>query len=146
MNSGPTSIHGSCHCGNLEVVFETGFNADELPIRACACSFCRSQGARSTSDPKGSVKITIHDPSRLIRYRFALKTADFLICGRCGIYVAAVIKVGDKSYATLNINTFDDLERFKREAVPVHYGKETAAQRIARRKTNWTPVASFKEG
>jgi len=69
-----------------------------------------------------------------------------LICGRCGIYVAAVLKAGDRSFATVNINTFDDLDRFKKEPVQANYDNETAAQRIARRQANWTPVISFEEG
>jgi hypothetical protein len=35
--------------------------------------------------------------SKLLRYRFGLKTADFLVCENCGIYMAAVISTGDSS-------------------------------------------------
>jgi len=146
MNSGPTSFHGRCHCGNLEVIVETRVSTDQLPVRACSCSFCRSHGARNTSGPNGSVKITVHDPGQLIRYRFGFKTADFLICGKCGIYVGAQMKVGDKAYATLNINSFDLVESFKQEPVKFSYDGETEAQRRARRSANWTPVVAFTEG
>ncbi len=140
-----TSFHGQCHCGNLELVFETSLTSENLPVRACSCSFCRSHGARATSDPRGSVEITVHDPNLLIRYRFGLKTADFLICKRCGVYLAAVMTEGGKSYATININTFDFLERFGKEPVTVTYDGESEAERIARRKKNWTPVVAFSE-
>ena len=140
-----TSFRGSCHCGNVEIVFESALKAEELPVRACACSFCRRHGALSTSDPKGSVKIAIHDSSRLIRYRFGLKTADFLICKRCGVYLAAVMAAGGKSYAVVNINTLDFRERFRKEPATVSYDGESEAERIARRKANWTPVIAFSE-
>ena len=140
------SFHGQCHCGNLELAFETNLTPEQLPVRACACSFCRRHGARTASDPNGGVKITIHDSNLLIRYRFGLKTADFLICQRCGIYLAAVMTVDDNAYATLNINTFDSAESFKQRPNTVSYDGETEAQRRARREKNWTPVVEFREG
>ena len=140
METSPASFSGSCHCGNLEFAFETTSAADQLPVRACDCSFCRAHGVRSTSDPTGRVQITVHDPDQLIRYRFGLKTADFLICGRCGIYVGAVIAIDHTSYAVLNINTFDSAESFTQGARAVSYDGETAAERGRRRQANWTPA------
>ena len=67
-----------------------------------------------------------------------------MICGQCGIYVAAVLKAGDKSYATVNINALDDVDRFKKEPVTANYDGESEAQRTTRRKANWTPVVSFE--
>ncbi len=142
MNPEPTSFHGQCHCGNVELTLETKLRADQLRIRACSCSFCRRHAARTTSDPNGRVKITVQDSRQLIRYRFGLKTADFLVCGRCGVYLGAVMKAGEKAYATVNIRTFDDFENFTQGPVAVSYEGETEAERRARRKTNWTPVAA----
>ncbi len=139
------SYHGQCHCGNLELAFETNLKPEQLSVRACSCSFCWSHGTRATSDPKGSVKITVHDSNQLIRYRFGLKTADFLICKRCGVYLAAVMTEGGKAYATVNINTLDFLERFRKKPVTVSYDGENEVERIARRKANWTPVVAFSE-
>ena len=133
------TFSGRCHCGNVEFTFQSSLSADRLPVRADGCSFCRAHGVRTTSDPNGRARITVHDPNQLIRYRFALKTADFLICGRCGIYVGAVITVDSTCYAVLNINTFDDAESFTREARAVSYDGETEAERIRRRQSNWTP-------
>lgn len=140
------SFHGQCHCGNLELTFETNLTPEQLPVRACACSFCRKHGALSTSDPNGKVKITVHDSNQLIRYRFGLKTADFLICKWCGVYLAAVMPKDGEAYATVNINTLDFRERFGKEPVTVSYDGESETQRRARRKKNWTPVVEFEEG
>ena len=100
-------LTGRCHCGNLELSLETSARPEELSLRADTCSFCRRHGARTTSDPSGRVVITVHHPDELLRYRFGLETADFLVCGRCGIYVAAVMNEGSSSYATVNVNILD---------------------------------------
>jgi hypothetical protein len=135
-----TALAGRCHCGNVELVFETQFRADDLPLRACTCTFCVKHAARATSDPQGRVAITIHDPERLVRYRFGLRTADFLVCARCGIYVAAVMSEGSSAWATVNVNTLDAVAHFARAATPFTYDDETAAERGARRRARWTPA------
>jgi hypothetical protein len=101
---------------------------------------------RTTSDPYGRVQIIIRNPDQLSRYRFGLRTADFLVCRQCGNYLAAVLTVGDCSYATVNINTFDFKKDFAQESIVVKYDGETVAERIARRRTNWTPVHAIVGG
>src|SRR5713226_135868 len=140
MGSQSATFFGRCHCGNLELAFESSLSADQLPLRACSCSFCRAHGARTTSDPNGRVQITVRDSDQLIRYRFGLKTADFLVCGRCGVYVAAVLTADGSSFAVVNINTLDSADRFTQEARGVSYEGESEAERIKRRQANWTPA------
>jgi hypothetical protein len=137
-------VHGSCHCGNIGFTFRTALAIERLPLRSCACSFCSRHGARTTSDPRGTVEITVGDPSCLIRYRFALRTADFLVCGRCGVYVAAVLTDGARSYATVNANTFDRDEGSRRPAEPVDYSAESFEERRERRMKRWSPVAHMR--
>jgi len=134
------TLSGRCHCGNVEVRLETAVAARELPVRACACSFCRKHGARATSDPAGRVEITLRDPDFVIRYRFALRTAEFLVCARCGFYVAAVLGDTGGSYATVNVNVLDRADEFSGAATPVSYEGETEAERRARRVARWTPA------
>ena len=141
-----THYAGRCHCENVEVEFNTALSIDKLLLRADQCSFCRKHGARTTSDPKGSLRITVHDSKLLLRYRFGLKTADFLVCKGCGIYVAAVLSAGASSYATLNINTLDKATEIAREGRPVSYDSESPSERTERRIQNWTPAAmEFEE-
>lgn len=139
------SLAGRCHCGNLEVSFATRQRPEQLEVRACACSFCARHGARCVSDPGGEVRITVHDPRALIRYRFALETADFLVCGRCGIYVAAVLAAAGGRYAIINVNALDEAARCTRPPVAVRYDAESEAERRARRAARWTPVAAFSD-
>jgi hypothetical protein len=135
---------GRCHCGNLEVSFEPRTAPEDLVVRSCACSFCRRHGARCVSDPAGAVRILVHDPALLIRYGFGLRTADFLVCGRCGSYLGAVMTDGGSAVATINVNSFDPPHPFEREGVPMRYDGETEPERRARRATGWTPVVAFE--
>jgi len=135
---------GRCHCGNLEVAFETAKAPADLVVRSCACSFCRRHGTRCVSDPSGAVRLRAHDPALLIRYGFGLRTAEYLVCGRCGSYLGAVMTEGGAAVATLNVNSFDPPHPFDREGVPVSYDAESEPERRARRAAGWTPVMAFE--
>jgi hypothetical protein len=135
-----TAMKGGCHCGNVAVDFEPSVDPRTLPLRACGCTFCRRHGARTTADPGGRIRIEIADEGGLSRYRWGLATADFLVCKRCGVYVAAVLTEGSRSWATVNTLVFDDQAPFEREAVSVSYEGESAEARVARRKKAWTPI------
>ena len=85
------NYHGRCHCGALSFTYRTELAPQNWSIRADQCSICRAHGARMTSDPHGFVEFHGEDPSLLRRYRFGQRTADFLICAGCGVYIAATI-------------------------------------------------------
>ena len=131
---------GSCHCGNLKLEFESALDPASLPLRACQCSFCRRQGALSTSDPKGEVRLTVADAAQLQRYRFGLGITDFLICRRCGVYLLAMMDIEGKPYAVLNANALDCRSAMTGPVSPMEYGGEDEAARLARRRQRWTPV------
>jgi hypothetical protein len=135
-----TTLQGRCHCGNLELVFETAMRSDDLPLRACQCSFCVRHGARTTADPRGRATLICHDATGLVRYQFGLKTAEFFVCAYCGVYVAATISIDGTTYSTINVNTLEPHGRFTRAATPVSYDGEAREQRVARRKQTWTPT------
>jgi hypothetical protein len=96
-------IDGACHCANVSFAFETAHTRETIVPRACDCSFCRLHAAQCFSDPAGSVTIEVRDGALLERYRFGERTADFLVCRRCGAYAGALIKQGDAQRATLNL-------------------------------------------
>jgi len=132
-------LEGTCHCGNIAIVLETEQDPRDLPLRACACSFCRRHGARTTSDPAGRARVGIQDRALTSRYVFGLRTAEMVVCARCGVYCGAVMREGKQAWAVLNANLFLD-PAFDRSAESVSYEGETPEQRIARRKRLWTPV------
>ena len=134
-------IHrGGCHCGALRYALETSLPLAQLPLRACLCSFCRHHGALSTSDPQGTLRFELREASRLTRYRFGLKTADFLVCGGCGVYVGATFEDGGKAWAIINANTLDEVAQLTQASTDMNYDGEDAGRRMARRKARWTPV------
>jgi hypothetical protein len=145
LRSGPLRLTGACHCGNLELTFETRRHPGELTVRACGCSFCRRHGARTVSDPEGCIEFVVHDPSRLNRYRFGLRTAPFLVCRDCGVYVGAIIADAGCAYAIVNINALHTPEVFTQPAVSMNYDRESAAERRARRRARWTPAVVLEQ-
>jgi hypothetical protein len=63
-----------------------------------------------------------------------------LICNRCGTYAGAIIEDGDKVWSVVNARALAIAELRDRAAVAKDYEGETAEQRIARRKSMWTPT------
>jgi hypothetical protein len=137
---------GGCHCGNLELAFETAREPAELAVRACGCSFCRRHGVRTVSDPDGRLEVRVHDPAGLSRYRFGLGTAEFLLCRHCGVYVGAVMTEAQAAWAIVNVNALATPEAFAATAVPVSYERESETERRARRRARWTPARVSETG
>ena len=136
----PVGLLGGCHCGNIRVDFMSARSPMQLPLRACACSFCRAHGARTTVDPNGRLGLRLLDEDAVSRYRFGLKTADFLVCRRCGVYVGALMTHGHGTFGLLNVNVLDVREVFRQTASSVDYEGEQTQERTARRAAEWTPA------
>jgi len=88
------------------------------------------------------MNFAVLDGGAVIRYRFATKSAEFLICARCGIYVGAQMKEGDRFYAIANLRTSEGNDEFARRAAPMDYSGENSSARRTRRASRWTPVSS----
>lgn len=133
-------FNGQCYCGAIGFTYSTRKPPPEWSIRACQCRFCRAHDALSTSDPHGRLRFETPQPRHLQRYRFAMKTADFLLCRNCGVYVGAVISTPTGAYGIINTHALlpvpDDIAAVQ----PISYDKEDQHGRIARREERWTPV------
>jgi len=134
------SFDGGCHCGAIEYTYTTTLSPARWPVRLCQCAFCRGHGVRATSDPAGELQFRFERPEFLRRYRFALRTADFLVCKECGIYVGAVLLSGRGAQATINLNTLRDPPKGLRPGKPVNHDNESGEIRRGRRVQTWTPV------
>lgn len=130
---------GQCHCGKLKASFESEKEPATLGVRTCQCEFCRRHGAINISDRQGEIVIEAA-AADVLRYRFGLRTADFLICRNCGAYIAAVIGEGEMIRSTINVAGLAMKEFLDIEETPMQYGSETTEERIARRHTRWTPT------
>jgi len=131
---------GGCHCGNIRLRFSTKLYPSQIEVLACQCSFCIKHGSRALADPDGRLNVSVEDEARLHRYRFGLRTAEYLICRGCGVYVAAVTTDDRDPRAIAIVNALDDRLQFSREPVAGDYDAESRESRIARRQARWTPV------
>ncbi len=129
---------GQCHCGNLQIVFESARAAAELPVRACGCTFCRAHGGLTTTDPAGRLRLGARDPALLNRYRFGWQITDFWICRQCGVYVGATMD----RLGIVNVRALADAAAFTQPPAPMDYDGEAIAERRARRALSWTPLAA----
>jgi hypothetical protein len=135
---------GGCHCGTLRVLFETEQAPGRTAVRQCGCTFCRKHGATAVTDPSGSLEVRIRDAEYVSRYVFGLRTSEFLVCSRCGVYVAAICVVDGERYGSLNLNVLDDRAAFTQPPSPVDYDAEDIEHRLARRKRAWTPLVESR--
>lgn len=135
-------IEGGCHCGNLRLAFHAAGAFEDLPVRACQCSFCRKHNVRATADPDGRLEIAIADAGRLSRYRMGLGITDYIVCASCGVYVAATMEDEEagRTLATCVVNALDIAPERVREPSPIDYEGETARSRLERRRRRWMPA------
>jgi hypothetical protein len=132
---------GSCHCGAIGFDYRTELAPGEWSVRACQCAFCRAHGALSTSDPGGTLEFRADTAERLERYRFGLRTADFLLCRSCGVYIGAVLAGPEGRFGIINVNALVGGVS-PAPAQPADYAAEDTLARVARRVSRWTPVVA----
>lgn len=133
---------GSCHCEAIGFVYRTEQDPSDWSVRACQCTFCRAHGARSTSDPAGSIEFTARNSELLNLYRFGQGITDFLICRRCGVYIGAFIETGQGRFGIVNVNALRPIPSDFPAPAAMEYGSETREDRVARREQRWSPVAT----
>jgi hypothetical protein len=131
---------GRCHCGALGIIYGTEIDPLYWRLRHDGCSFCRRHGVVGTSDSAGKLSVDIRDPSRVQHYRFAHRTADFLLCSDCGVFVAAITDTAQGKRAVINARVLDGVSLNWTSVAEVHFDEESPSQRAERRSLHWTPV------
>lgn len=139
-------IHGSCHCRNISFVFTWEPDPVEIAARACACCFCVKHGGVWTSHPQGSLSVQVKEPSLVSRYGFGTHTAEFHVCGRCGIVPVVTSRIDDHLYAVVSVNAFDNVDPSRISRASTSFDGEGEGARLARRKKNWIADVAFQEG
>jgi hypothetical protein len=134
---------GSCHCAAIGFTYRTSVEPEQWSIRACQCSFCRAHDALSTSDPAGQIAFTAARPDLLQKYRFGLKTADFLLCSACGVYIGAMIETASGAFGIVNVHALLEKPENLAATAPIVYDNEDVAGRVSRREDRWTPVTKI---
>lgn len=130
-----------CHCGALSARYRTAIPPSEWSVRACQCSFCRTHGSLSTSDPVGSLSFAVRPDERLQRYRFGGRTADFLICRECGVFIGARTGSAHGDLGVLNLVTLRPQPATLPPPTQIEFGNESPGERARRRAAVWTPLA-----
>jgi hypothetical protein len=138
-------IHGSCHCGNIAFALDWEPDPAEIPARACGCAFCTKHGGVWTSNPQGSLSVTVKNPSLLSPYRFGTQTAQFHVCRQCGVVPLVTSEIDGRLYAVVNVNAFTDVPPSLLRRAPMSFEGEDVVARLGRRKRNWIPAVRFVE-
>ena len=138
-------IHGRCHCGNIAFTLTWEPDPREIPARACGCSFCTKHGGVWTSHPGGALRVRVEDPSRVSRYTFGTRTADFHVCTRCGIVPVVTSRIDDKLYAVVSVKAFEGVDASLLRRAPASFDGEGEDSRLARRKRTWIAEVEFLE-
>jgi len=136
----PNDFSGSCHCGAIGFTFRTAIELPDWSIRACQCSFCRAHDAQSTSDPAGQISFIASRLESLQKYRFGLRTADFLLCRECGVYIGAVIASAGNAFGIVNVRALKETPDDLANIATISYDAEDVDGRVSRREERWTPV------
>lgn len=87
------------------------------------------------------MEFQVSDAVLLHRYRFGGRTAEFLLCRSCGVYVGAQMTTENGRYGILNVLA---LRPCPQELLPpelMDYGTESPDARRRRREARWTPLA-----
>lgn len=132
-----TIIEGGCHCGNIRFRFETGQPPENLPVRRCTCTFCVKHGAFYTSDPAGSLTVSIRNPQAVSDYRFGTRTAEPQVCRQCGVVPVILARIEEHVYAVVNLATAEGLAIPSECIQDVNYEYQTADERRSRRARTW---------
>ena len=136
-------IHGSCHCGNIAFRLDWRPDPAQIPARACDCTFCVKHGGVWTSYPEGSLDVAVRDPSRVTRYAFGTRTADFHVCTQCGAVPVVTSEIDGRLYAVVSVNAFDNVDRALLQAKPASFDREDVEARLDRRRSRWIPTVRF---
>lgn len=137
------NITGSCHCGNISFGLDWQPDPKVLPARACDCSFCVKHGGVWTSNPQGRLRVEVKNPSKVSHYEFGTRTANFLICARCGAVPVVTSEIDGNTYAVVSVNAFNNVPPDMLQRASVTFEGESEADRLARRVKNWIPHVEF---
>lgn len=138
-------IHGKCHCGNIAFSLTWEPSPAEIPARVCTCSFCTKHGGVWTSNPSGALEIVVKDPSLVSKYAFGTRTAEFLICARCGIVPVVTSRIDDHLYAGVSVNAFEGVDQSLLSRASASFDDEGIESRLARRKRSWIANVKYIE-
>jgi hypothetical protein len=134
-------FRGHCHCGAVRVAY----TSDKEPaFRRCGCGFCRRHGGTYSTDPDGTLAVEAATGS-LSHYRFGHRTADFLLCAHCGVFVAVTAEIDGRTRAVVNMAVMEPPPAFPPDIPLMDFEGESEEDRTHRRRRNWIGAVTIKE-
>jgi hypothetical protein len=135
-------IEGRCHCGNI--AFKLDWPGDgDIAARACGCTFCTKHRGVWTSHPRAALEVSIRDDTLVSPYLFGTKSATFHVCARCGAVPVVTSEIDGRTYAVVNVNTFESVPPGKIRKSEADFEGEEKDARLARRVRNWIASVRF---
>jgi hypothetical protein len=92
------------------------------------------------ADGAGLLELTADDWNLIERYRFGSRTADYIVCRRCGVYIGAICETTAGMRAVVNVNCLADRASFTQVPSASDYEGETTEARLSRRAQRWMPA------
>jgi hypothetical protein len=89
------------------------------------------------ADLGGLFEVWADDWSLVENYRFGTRTCDFLICRRCGVFIAAAAETTAGPRAVVNVNCLNERARFTSVPAVYDFEGETSETRSLRHAANW---------
>lgn len=132
------TLKGACHCGNIQLEFNTPNSPQSLWLRKCPCSFCHKQGNVNVADPEGLLTVKIENKDNIFIYHMGHKTSDRLFCKNCGVYVGGFMTHDGKSVCVLNSNTLDPNSNLS-APTEINVSTQTPEERVQGRLSRWMP-------
>ena len=99
-----------------------------------------------TSNPKGTLEVSVKDTSAVSEYSFGTRTAAFRICARCGVVPVVTSSIDGRLYAVVSVNAFEGVPPALLRHAPASFDGEGTDERLARRKRNWIADVRFTAG
>jgi len=98
------------------------------------------------SDPSAHLDVQVKDAAALNRYQFGHKTAEFLICRKCGVLPAIVCEIDNVLKAVLNLNCINPPLFPPGSECPINdFDDEDVESRLQRRGQNWIGSVRIEE-
>jgi hypothetical protein len=137
-------IRGKCHCGNISFTLAWDPDPQEIPARACDCTFCQKHGGVWTSNPRGVLEVSMQNSLQVSRYAFGTKTAEFHICTQCGVVPVVTSRIDERLYAVVSVNAFENVDASLLRRAPMSFAGEETDSRLERLKLNWIADVRMK--
>lgn len=130
-------VAGACHCGNVSFELDWRGSEQEIPARACTCSFCRKHGGVWTGQRDSALVVRLRDASLLSKYTQGTNTAEFWVCARCGVVPVVTSQIEGRTFAVVNVNALEGIDESLLKRASADFAAEAVDARLARRQRNW---------